>query len=288
MIRALHVHARKCCGMVTVILWLACGYEVYAQEWKAWETAADSLVQAEKYHEAIKLYTRVIESAREKTDAVYDVLYKRAVCYYSAGEPEAALQDVNTFLEAYPSVGQAIMLQAFVYKELDDVEGQLASLDKLVDLQPFNTDLLKWQASLLLEKEEYEAAQKKLKLARLYKKDPETELYLGLSHYYLDQADSALLYFDEAIALDADYFAAYLYAGLLCVDEAAYALALIYLDKAQAIDDTNLALQFYKGVALVELDRKEEGCRYLSRAFYGGLDDAGDYLAEYCFNPSLD
>jgi hypothetical protein len=36
-------------------------------------------------------------------------------------------------------------------------------------------------------------------------------------------------------------------------------------------------------VALVEMEKLEEGCKCLNRAFYAGMDDAGDYLEAHCF-----
>ncbi|HCR53096.1 MAG TPA: hypothetical protein DIW27_01675, partial [Cytophagales bacterium] len=56
-----------------------------------------------------------------------------------------------------------------------------------------------------------------------------------------------------------------------------------YLNMALRLDPENLNAQFYKGIALLELDREEEGCRLLAKAFYAGEDDAGDYLKEKCY-----
>ena len=62
-----------------------------------------------------------------------------------------------------------------------------------------------------------------------------------------------------------------------------YLLSLEYLNLALRIDGKSPDVMFYKGVALVELKQMEEGCRCLNRAFYNGADNAGDYLAQYCF-----
>jgi hypothetical protein len=43
-------------------------------------------------------------------------------------------------------------------------------------------------------------------------------------------------------------------------------------------------LLFYKGVALAETEKLDEGCRILSNLFYAGVDQAGDYLKQYCYS----
>src|SRR5690606_10130870 len=152
-----------------------------------------------------------------------------------------------------------------------------------VALDPLNTDLVKWQGSLLLQTGQYDEARSKLKWVRNLKNDQEVEMYLGLTYYFTDEADSALIQFDKSLARDRTYIPAYLYAGSLCIQEEAYELALTYLDKALKVENNNLEVLYYKGVTLVEMDRKEEGCRYLSKAFYGGNEDASGYLKQYCF-----
>ena len=39
-----------------------------------------------------------------------------------------------------------------------------------------------------------------------------------------------------------------------------------------------------KGVALVELEKLDEGCRCLNKSFYSGYDEADGYLKEYCYS----
>lgn len=244
---------------------------------------ADTLMAHEDFEGALNLYNKILDKTTLTTPDSYNVLYKRAVCYYQMNNFQKALEDINTFIEHYPYVPQAKLLRAYIYQGLDDVEGQLKSLDELIALQPFNTELVKWQASLLLQNDQYLEAREKLKKAAQLKDDAQTQLYLGLTYYYMEDADSALLAFDKSILLDNTYTPAYLYAGSLCIEQTAYELALDYINKGLALDEQDLTLLYYKGVALVEMGKPEEGCPFLSKAFYGGNDDASGYLKEYCF-----
>ena len=98
-----------------------------------------------------------------------------------------------------------------------------------------------------------------------------------------DELDSAFISFNKSIELDATYLPAYLYAGSVALEEGDNLLGLKYLNLALRLDPKNKEALFYKGAALIELKRVDEGCGCLNRAFYAGMDEAGDYLKEYCY-----
>lgn len=253
------------------------------EKWAKWETEADTLASQGRYPEAVKLYTRIIEASGLKERAAYGSLYKRAITYYSMGEFSLALPDLNTFIKAYPEFPQARLLRALVHKELGNTEEQLQDLEDALQSQPGNAALLKWRASIYLDEEKYELAKKDALLARLLADDAEAEMYLGVAYYNLGDADSAFYCMDQAIAQDATLLPPYLYAGTFGLELEDFERALKYLDLALMLDPRNGTALFYKGIALAELDRVEEGCRCLRKAFYSGMDDASDYLTEYCF-----
>jgi tetratricopeptide (TPR) repeat protein len=247
------------------------------------EAKADTLLMEESYEEALAIYNQLLAKNSPQDDRFYNLLYKRAVCQYSLEDFSDALADADRVVEKFPSFSQARLLRAFINRELDNVQEQLRDLEVLLGQDPLNLQLVKWQASLLIQDEKYERARERLAVARSIEADEETELYLGLTYYYTDQNDSAIMYFDKAIELNKGYLPAYLYAGTLALEESAYELALHYMDSALTVDPGNSSALLYKGVALTELKREEEGCRCLSEAFYSGEDDASGYLKEYCF-----
>ena len=93
-------------------------------KWKALEVEADTLLSRQDFQGALKLYGKIISNAKPKNQPV-ETLYKRAICYYSLGEFENALKDLNIFIPSFPSSSQAYLLRAFVYRELGDTEHQL-------------------------------------------------------------------------------------------------------------------------------------------------------------------
>lgn len=252
-------------------------------KWKKWEIEADTLMNRQDFEGAIKLYSKAIKSSKLEDKSSYSPVYKRAVCYYSIGQIDASLKDIETFMVEYPNLFQGHMLKAFIYRETDDTTNQLNSLNEAMALQPGDPGLIKWRASLYLEEGEYEKVKEDLQYVRAIQNDPEVEMYLGFAYYNLDQVDSAFISLNKAIELEPTYLPAYLYGGSFSLQESNNEMALKYLDVALKLDPENLNAQFYKGIALLELDRVEEGCSLLAKAFYAGEDDAGDYLKEKCY-----
>ena len=271
--------------VLDLILFLSIFHFAAAQDfkWKKYEVEADTLMNRQEFEEAIKLYSKAISSSKLKDRSAYPLTYKRAVCYYSIGQFEDALQDIATFQTEYKNVYQAHLLKAFIYREMDNTDEQLKSLEDALSIQPGDPGLIKWRSSLYLHSGDYENAKSDLEYVKAIQDDPEVEMYLGFVYYNLEQLDSAFHALNKAIELDPTFLPAYLYAGSFSLQEENNELALKYLNVALRLDPSNVNAQFYKGVALVELEQMEEGCRFLAKAFYSGEDDAGGYLQERCY-----
>ena len=107
------------------------------EEWRAWEIEADTLFNRQDFEEASVLYTKIIDASKLQDKSVYPSIYKRAVCSYSLGNFEKAIQDLDIFIPAFPEVHRAKLLRAFVYRELGDDERQLIDLNSVLDAQAF-------------------------------------------------------------------------------------------------------------------------------------------------------
>ncbi len=267
--------------IVLILLALLTPMSLVAQSAK--EIEADTLLAQQDYAGALSLYNKIIEKSKPKTAEEYQLYHKRAVCYYGLENFQEALMDINRVIEKFPSP-QSKLVRAYIYQELEDYDAQLSDLNELVSMNPGSPELLQWRASVLMEAGKYEEAQKDIRTLLQYQSGPQLKSYLGLTYYYLDKPDSALLLFDEVIAEAPDYTQVYLYASSLCLDQDAYELSLTYINKALALDPDNLSLLFYKGIALVETGEEKEGCRCLNKAFEAGLDDVADYLKQYCYS----
>jgi len=252
-------------------------------KWKELEALGDTLYHREDFEGALGYYDKAIKESKLKEREAYGALYKRAVCYYSTGAYDNALKDIDTFLAELPQVPQPKLLRAFIYRELNDSDKQLAALEEVIRSQAPDPGLLKWRGMLYLQKDKFKEAKRDIVAARNLEDDAETETYLGLCYYNLEQKDSAFVCFNKSIELDATYTPAYLYAGSISLEDDNYDRCLEYISLALRLDPKNKEALFYKGIALIEKKRIDEGCTCLNRAFYAGFDDAGDYLKQYCF-----
>lgn len=268
-----------------IVLAVLIGNGAFAQNAKAkkYEVEADTAMSRQEYAKAIKLYDKTVKASKLQQRADYLAVYKRAVCYFSINDFRHALDDLDVVVREIPGLPQARILRALSYGELGLQQDKVKELEEALVADPANPGLLKWRASIYLEDEEYQRARKDLEVAKLFEDDAETEMYLGVAQYNAGSVDSAFMSLDKAIELDATYLPAYLYASSFSLDSDRYEQALTYLDFAGRLDPKNSTVFFYKGIALVELEKEDEGCMFLRKAFYGGLDDASGYLKEYCF-----
>lgn len=249
---------------------------------EALEVQADTLLNRQDYAGALGLYNKIIEKIKLADPKDYQIFYKRAFCYYGLGKFDDALKDVNQYLQKIPDE-QGKLLRANINQELGNFEAQLEDINEFIAANPGNPDLLRWRASIYMESERYAEAQKDIKLLLQYQKSPDLKSYLGLAYYYQQNPDSALIIFDEVIAENPEYPQTYMYAASLGLEQEAYDLALQYINGGLKVEPSNLTLVFYKGIALVENENMDEGCRCLTKAFAGGIDDAADYLKARCY-----
>jgi tetratricopeptide (TPR) repeat protein len=273
---------------VIIFLLLVSTLSVTAQtssaKWKLMEAKGDTLLNAQDFQGALKIYNNVIELSKLKDTESKGVLYKRAICFYSVGEFQKALDDLKIFIPEYPGFPRAKLLRAFINRELGDTQAQLDDINELLSINPTNPDLLKFKASIFLETEKYNEAKTALLDLQKVVNDEEIETQLGFIYSSLNEPDSAFDHFDAALSINGGYSPAYLYISSLCLEQGANELALTYIDLGLRLEPENTTLQFYKGVALAETENLTEGCRMLAKAFYGGLDQAGDYLKQYCYS----
>ena len=66
--------------------------------------------------------------------------------------------------------------------------------------------MIQWRASVLMESGKYKEAQKDIRRLLQYQSSPQLKSYLGLTYYYQDDPDSALMMFDEVIQEDPNLF----------------------------------------------------------------------------------
>ncbi len=248
----------------------------------ALEIKADTLLDRQDFEGALNLYSKIVKKSKFKSDDEFSILYKRAYCFYTLKRFDEALADLNRYLKRIQNE-QARILRLYVNQGLGDTDALLVDLNTLLTERPESVELLRWRLSVLMESEEYKEAQQDIRKLLSIEDDPDLKGYLGLTFYYLENSDSALIIFDQTIEQYPTNIQTYLYAGSICLEEEAYDASLNYINKGLKLEPANATLLYYKGAALVEKEDFGEGCRCLNKAFANGIDDAGGYLQDYCY-----
>lgn len=243
---------------------------------------ADTLMQRDDYAGAAAIYSKLIESSRMTKTEEFQLLYKRAYCYYNLDKFDQSLSDISRYI-THTNDPQGKVLRAYVYQQTGRTSEQINDVNDLIAISPGNPDLIRWRASILMEAERYSDA--RADILQIISLESSAELlgFLGLTYYYDNDPDSAVINFDRAIAKDPAYVQSYVYGASVALEAESYPLALDYANQGLRIEPSNKALTFFKGVALVESDREVEGCRCLKKVFDQGYDEAAAYLKQYCY-----
>lgn len=281
--------------MARFIAIILCALSIYVLGQRPAEAELESLVregyqlmQEQKFEEAREKLTKAIRASGLQQSQDFHSLYFRAVCNFYLQDPKAAIEDVTRYLTMFPDSPRPYLLRATCYRNLDDTEGQLRDLDLALSRQPeegeeVDPQILRWRGGLYIELQQFDAAEADIDRALAISRDPEGLSMKGFVQYSMGRYDSALLSVNQAIELDYTYVSSYLYGASFCLQEGDYGSALKYADLGLRVDDLNYRLWFYRGISLVETAMIDKGCSALNKAFYNGIDEAGDYLSEYCY-----
>ncbi len=273
----------KTIGLITVLVMSS--FFVAAQnryELIAWEVQGDTLLNRGDFKGAAELFTKLIAKTRFTTAEDYDLYYKRGAAYLQMHDHNNALSDARTYLSKTGD-DQGRVLQVYIYQDMGKPDEAITQVDSLQLKYPDNQEIAQWKIQLLMDAERYADVKGLLQKAIAQGGDSKMKLWLGLAHYYLGELNEAFTTFDGLIAEDPTKMEPYLYAASLCLEDGLYEKSLQYSDQGLKQNPADASLMFYKGIALYETKNTEESCRYLARAFNKGVDDAADYLKEYCY-----
>ncbi|MBM3177860.1 MAG: hypothetical protein FJZ78_07610 [Bacteroidetes bacterium] len=257
-----------------------------------WIEEGRAAMEEEDYFKAVDIYTRIIEAAQaSKGDEItpeskyFEARYYRAVCYFYLDEWEYAISDLDLFITGIPTFPQAYILKSIIYQKQLRFNDQLASLNNALSfLQEEEWPrIYRLRAAAYLGLEKLDSALIDLKRGLSVEENAEGVALLGYIYYKKGDYDSAMFNYNKAIGLDFTFVATYQYAASYCLEQNQNDKAMTYITLGLLAEPETPELIFLKGVVFQEWGRTDEACSLFNRAFYAGIDDAGDYLSEYCY-----
>ena len=99
-----------------------------------------------------------------------------------------------------------------------------------------------------------------------HKPTKETWFHLGNAHYEAGQQDDAVVAYEQALALDPNYFKALVNMALMLDDLRQYAKAIETLERAAKIDSTSADVWSHLGNTYYAQDKQAEGVNYYRKA----------------------
>lgn len=257
-----------------------------------WMEEGRAAMGEENYSKAAELYSRVIQFSGNKskddltpTSGYLEAVYSRAVCYFYLDNLEEAISDLDLFLSKVPSFPQAYILKSVIYQRQQNFYDQLKTLNSALPLFQDSDKhrLYRLRAGAYLGLEKVDSAFLDLRRALTVEEDAEGMAMLGFIQYKRGDYDSAMISLNKAIGLDHSFLSTFQYAASFCLEMNQVDKALTYINLGLLSVPETPELLFLKGVIYKEKGRFDEACSLFNRAFYAGVDDAGDYLSEYCY-----
>ena len=193
--------------------------------------AATSALRAEDYNTALEYFTELKDNGNE-TAEVYRHL---AACYNGLGQPDQAMAMINAGLEKDPSDANLILEKVNAYLKEGKGAEAIVDLEKLLELDPQNAQLL-------------------FVLGTIYGDENNKDVY---------DTDKAKQYYEQALAINPDYYDATYNIGVLYTT-----MANKYIEEANEITGFSKAeIAKYDGLIEQANELLRTGLPYLQKAY---------------------
>ena len=193
--------------------------------------AATSALRAEDYNTALEYFTELKNNGNE-TAEVYRHL---AACYNGLGQPDQAMAMINAGLEKDPSDANLILEKVNAYLKEGKGAEAIVDLEKLLELDPQNAQLL-------------------FVLGTIYGDENNKDVY---------DTDKAKQYYEQALAINPDYYDATYNIGVLYTT-----MANKYIEEANEITGFSKAeIAKYDGLIEQANELLRTGLPYLQKAY---------------------
>lgn len=254
-------------------------------------------------------------------DALYtkdEKSLERAIYYKEKGELTLALDILDELIDHDKTNTEAYFNRAqFIIQLNSDYKYAINDLRKILKIAPQNSTYWSFLGRLYFHELKYKKSLEAFQKAySIFPYEKEIYLRLGESYYRTNNYAEALSFTNQFLNIDSKSVDALKLGGLIAYDKADYPLSLEYLNKAILIDsrridllvargksfleiddyqragmDFNIALDldsqngelwYLKGLAFLYQERKDEACKYFSKASYLNYYKADEYLLKEC------
>ena len=232
-------------------------------------------IQQKKYAEAINDYTKALKYDPENKG----LWHNRVLCHIRNEEFDVALAELDTMLTRWNKYAPAYSMQADVYMQQKDTTAAIASLDKSLELDPYDGQTWAARSILCLAREEWEQGEKYLDEAiHLIPKRAVYYINRAMARYKQSNLRGAMNDYDTALDLEPNNFLGHYNRGLLRSEVGDDNRAITDFDFVLRLEPDNLMALFNRAVLLDKTGDLEGAIRDYSKVineypnFWTGLE----------------
>ena len=178
----------------------------------AYELRGLCRINQKKYAEAVKDYDQALRYAPENQG----LWHNRILCLIQEKDYERALAEIDTMTTRWSRYARSYAMQAEVYLLQKDTVKAVKSLDKSLELDPYDGGLWAERAVISLAGEKWKEGEEYLsKSIHLLPKNPGNYINRALARYNQNNLRGAMADYDTALDLDPNNFLGHYNRGLL-------------------------------------------------------------------------
>ena len=204
-------------------------------------------IQQKNYVEAAKDYTFALRYDPENRN----LWHNRVLCRLHAQAYDTALAEIDTILTRWSRHAPAYAMQADVYMQQKDTAKAITSLEKSIEIDPYDGQTWAARSIISLSREEWKEAEDYLdKAIRLLPKNGSNYINRALARYNQNNLRGAMSDYDVALDLEPNNFLGHYNRGLLRSEVGDDNRAITDFDFVLKLEPDNLLALYNRAVLL--------------------------------------
>jgi tetratricopeptide (TPR) repeat protein len=267
-------------SIIVLTLLMLFGFTLNAQKFEYFFDKGQEYMNNKNYKTAVLYFDTAIKLEPQ----VANTYFNRAIVKDELDDKKGAINDLNSYVVLVPNDADAYHFRGLMKKLYNDTSGAIIDCDLSLLLNPKHMDarilrgrLLLGIDSLILSQEDFTYAY------MLDSTNPEILYNKGMTHYYMDEPDSALKYLHKCNDMDTTKKSPYYFISKSYYSKKDYINALKYINTAIRLDANDKLSLVAR--ALIYLYNEDSEDNYLAKedlykAVELGSENAKKIIAE--------
>jgi len=206
-----------------------------------------SRIQQKKFADAIADYNTALRYDPENRG----LWHNRVLCHMRNGQLDVAMQQLDSMLVRWSRYSQGYAMQADIYMQRADTTAAIASLEKSLEIDPYDGHTWAARSIISLSREQWKEAEEQLdKSIHLLPKLSGNYINRALARFNQNNLRGAMADYDTALDLDPNSFLGHYNRGLLRSEVGDDNRAITDFDFVLRLEPNNLMALFNRAVLL--------------------------------------